>query len=82
LKSASIGATIDDMTAKKKSVRTTVVLDEEQVARLQKLTGISERATLVRMGLQALAHREASARLARMGGTQPDLVAPPRRRFD
>jgi hypothetical protein len=35
----------------------------------------------VRAALKALVEREAARRLARMGGTAPDLKLTPRRRF-
>lgn len=62
-------------------MRTTVTLDDELIAEAEEFTGIKERRVLLREGLKALIEREAARRLARMGGTMPDLVAPPRRRF-
>lgn len=62
-------------------MRTTMTLDDELVAQAQEYTGIKERSTLVRVALEALVQREASRRLARLGGIAPDLKAPPRRRF-
>jgi Arc/MetJ family transcription regulator len=62
-------------------VRTTLALDDELLARAQELTGLKEKSTVVREALKALVEREAARRLARMGGTEPDLRAPPRRRF-
>ena len=62
-------------------MRTTITIDDELIETAQRYTGIKERATLVRMGLESLVQREAARRLARLGGTEPDLVAPPRRRF-
>jgi Arc/MetJ family transcription regulator len=61
-------------------MRTTMNLDDELVARAQELTGIKERNTLVRMGLEALVQREAGRRLARLGGTDPGIEDIPRRR--
>jgi Arc/MetJ family transcription regulator len=61
-------------------MRTTMNLDDELVARAQELTGIKERNTLVRMGLEALVQREAGRRLARLGGTDPEIEDVPRRR--
>jgi Arc/MetJ family transcription regulator len=61
-------------------MRTTMNLDDELVARAQELTGIKERNTLVRMGLEALVQREAGRRLAKLGGTDPDIEDIPRRR--
>ncbi|MFI4935020.1 MAG: type II toxin-antitoxin system VapB family antitoxin [Caulobacterales bacterium] len=63
------------------AMRTTVALDDELVRKAEELTGIHEKATLVREALKALVEREAARRLARLGGSSPDLVAPPRRRF-
>lgn len=62
-------------------MRTTINIDEQLLEKAQTYTGIKERATLVRMGLESLVQREAARRLARLGGTEPDIVAPPRRRF-
>lgn len=61
-------------------MRTTINLDDELVARAQELTGIKERTTLIHEGLRLLIQREAARRLARLGGTMPDLEVPPRRR--
>lgn len=62
-------------------MRTTLSLDDELLARAQELTGIKEKSALVSAALKALIEREAAHRLARLGGTQPNLKAPPRRRF-
>jgi Arc/MetJ family transcription regulator len=63
-------------------MRTTLALDDDLVAAAQSFTGITEKSALVRAGLKALIEREAAQRLARLGGSEPDLVAPPRRRFE
>jgi Arc/MetJ family transcription regulator len=75
---ASNDAKIDDEGIAE--MRTTMNLDDELVARAQELTGIRERNTLVRMALEALVAREAARRLARLGGTEPQLKDIPRRR--
>ena len=62
-------------------MRTTLALDDQLVADAQAYTGIKEKSALVREALKALIAREAARRLARLGGTEPDLVAPPRRSF-
>lgn len=54
---------------------------DELLARARELTGISDREALVQEGLRHLIAREAGIRLALLGGTMPDLKAPPRRRF-
>ena len=63
-------------------MRTTLALDDELLSKAQALTGVSEKAALVREALRALIERESAKRLARLGGTQPDLNATPRRRSE
>jgi Arc/MetJ family transcription regulator len=63
-----------------KKMRTTLALDDELVAKAQALTGQKEKAALVREALRALIERESALRLARLGGSEPQLEAPPRRR--
>jgi Arc/MetJ family transcription regulator len=63
-------------------MRTTVALDDELVRKAQAATGITERAALLREGLKALLHLEASRRLAALGGSQPDLEDIRRLRVD
>ena len=62
------------------AMRTTLALDDEQLARAQEFTGLKEKSALVREALKALIEREAARRLARLGGSQPRLKAPRRRR--
>jgi Arc/MetJ family transcription regulator len=61
-------------------MRTTLNIDEELLTEAQRLTGIGERAALVREGLRALIQRESARRLARLGGSEPDLKTAERRR--
>ncbi|GAC1331000.1 MAG: type II toxin-antitoxin system VapB family antitoxin [Mycobacteriales bacterium] len=61
-------------------MRTTLALDDELVAAAQRLTGTKEKSALVRQALQALIQRESARRLARLGGTEPALRQPRRRR--
>lgn len=61
-------------------MRTTVTLDDDLVERAQEFTGIREKSALLRVALEALLQREAARRLIALGGSAPDLVAPPRRR--
>ena len=44
------------------------------------LSGIRDREELINVALRVLIAREAGLRLARLGGTMPDLKAPPRER--
>ncbi|MGH3433986.1 MAG: type II toxin-antitoxin system VapB family antitoxin [Thermocrispum sp.] len=61
-------------------MRTTVTLDDDIVAKAIELTGRTERSALVRAGLEALIQRESAARLARLGGSDPDAETAQRRR--
>jgi len=61
-------------------MRTTVALDDELLSEAERLTGVTEKAALLRAALGALIERESARRLARLGGTEPALVAVPRRR--
>lgn len=61
-------------------MRTTLNIDEQLLEEAQRLTGVSERAALVREGLRALIERESARRLARLGASEPGLKPPPRRR--
>jgi Arc/MetJ family transcription regulator len=61
-------------------MRTTLALDDELVANAERLTGIREKASLVREALKALIERESARRLVKLGGTDPEAEAPPRRR--
>ncbi len=61
-------------------MRTTLNIDDALLRRVAKLTGISEKTLLVRMGLEALVARESAKRLARLGGSEPRLTPVRRRR--
>jgi Arc/MetJ family transcription regulator len=61
-------------------MRTTLNLDDDLVARARRLSGIEEKTALVHAGLEALIARESARRLAALGGSQPGLRAPRRRR--
>lgn len=61
-------------------MRTTLALDDDLLAEAQRLTGTSEKTALIREALKALIERESARRLARLGGSEPDLTAVARRR--
>ena len=61
-------------------MRTTLNIDDDLLATAARLTGPMERSAMVREALKALIERESARRLARLGGTQPELKAAPRRR--
>jgi Arc/MetJ family transcription regulator len=63
-------------------MRATVALDDELIQKAQEFTGITERAMLIREGLKALIHLEASRRLAALGGSETQLQDIKRARVD
>jgi Arc/MetJ family transcription regulator len=61
-------------------MRTTLNLDDTLFEEAQRLTGLKEKTAVVHEGLRALIAREKSRRLARLGGSEPQLEPVPRRR--
>jgi hypothetical protein len=61
-------------------MRTTLNLEDKLINKASQLTGIKEKTSLVRLGLEALIAKESSKRLARLGGTEKKLRMIPRRR--
>jgi Arc/MetJ family transcription regulator len=61
-------------------MRTTLNIDPDLLRKAAKLTGITEKTSLVRQGLEALIARESARRLAALGGTESKLRPVPRRR--
>jgi Arc/MetJ family transcription regulator len=61
-------------------MRTPLALDDDLIAKAQAFTGLKEKSALVREALTALIERESARRLARLGGSEPQLVQTPRRR--
>lgn len=64
------------------AMRTTIALDDDLLAKAEALTGVSEKAALVREALRALIQRESAKRLALLGGSEPLLQAVPRRQTE
>jgi Arc/MetJ family transcription regulator len=62
------------------TMRTTISLDDDLVETATEFTGLTEKTALIREALRALIHREASRRLARLGGSEPGMKQVPRRR--
>jgi len=60
-------------------MRTTLNIDDELLKKASRLSGIVEKTSLVRHGLEALIARESARRLAHLGGTEKKLKAPRRR---
>ena len=63
-------------------MRTTLNIDDQLLAEAQRITGVSEKAALVREGLRALIERESARRLAKLGGSEPQLEPVHRRQSD
>ena len=61
-------------------MRTTLNIDESLLKEASRLTGEREKTSLVREGLKALIERESAKRLARLGGSEPELELVRRRR--
>jgi Arc/MetJ family transcription regulator len=62
-------------------MRTTITIDDELLADAQEMTGIEEKSALVNEALKRMIQREAAMRLARLGGSDPNATAAPRRRW-
>jgi len=62
-------------------MRTTLNIEDKLIEKASELTGIKEKTTLVRLGLEALIARESARRLAELGGTEKQLKVIPRRRI-
>jgi Arc/MetJ family transcription regulator len=61
-------------------MRTTLNIEDDLIDQASKMTGIKEKTTLVKLGLEALIARESGKRLAKLGGTEKKLKQVPRRR--
>ena len=62
-------------------MRTTLNIDDKILSEAARLTGVREKTSLVRRGLEALIALESARRLARLGGSEKGLRAVTRRRF-
>lgn len=67
---------------KEAAMRTTIALDDDLLAKAEALTGVSEKAALVREALRALIQRESAKRLALLGGSDPMLKDVTRRQTE
>ncbi|MFH1764169.1 MAG: type II toxin-antitoxin system VapB family antitoxin [Gemmatimonadota bacterium] len=61
-------------------MRTTLNLNGELLAEALRLTGLEEKTAVIHEGLRALIAREQGRRLARLGGSEPQLAPAHRRR--
>ena len=63
-------------------MRTTLNIDDQLLAEAQSMTGLAEKTALIQEALEALVERESARRLARLGGSEPQLQPVPRRQPD
>jgi Arc/MetJ family transcription regulator len=61
-------------------MRTTLNIDDSLLRNAAQLTGVKEKTSLVRLGLEALIAKESARRLAELGGTERQLRRIRRRR--
>ena len=54
-------------------MRTTLRIDKKSLAKASRLTGVSEKTALVRLGLETVVARESIKKLAVLGGTEKRL---------
>ena len=62
-------------------MRTTLNIDDSLLRHAAKLTGVKEKTSLVRLGLEALITKVSAHRLAELAGTEKKLRPIRRRRF-
>ena len=62
-------------------MRTAIEIDDELLERAARLMGATDRTALVHEALKALIARESARQLAGLGGTQPAMSTPRRRRL-
>jgi len=63
-------------------MRTTLNIEDKLLSKASKLTGIKEKTSLIRRGLESLIAIESGKRLALMGGSEKKLKSIPRRRSE
>ncbi|MBI1860051.1 MAG: type II toxin-antitoxin system VapB family antitoxin [Deltaproteobacteria bacterium] len=61
-------------------MKTTIILKDDLIEKARELTQIQEKTALIHEGLRALIEKASAKRLAALGGSQPKLKIPPRRR--
>ena len=61
-------------------MRTTLNIEDDLLKQAAKLTGITEKTYLVKLGLKALISSESRKRLAQLGATEKKLQNIPRRK--
>jgi Arc/MetJ family transcription regulator len=64
------------------AMRTTLNIEDALLEKAAKLTGVTEKTSLVKLGLQALIAKESAKRLAGLGGTEKNLKNISRRKTE
>jgi len=62
-------------------MKMTLNIDDQILEKASLLTGVKEKTSLIRLGLEALIALESSKRLAQLGGSEKELQDIPRRRI-
>jgi hypothetical protein len=62
-------------------MRITMRIEDALLQKASELTGIEEKETLLKLGLEALIARESAKRLAKLGGTEKGVNTIPRWRM-
>ena len=62
-------------------MRTTLNLKDDLVHKAQELTGIEEKTALIHRGLELLIQKEAAKRLIKLGGSDPGVKLPLRKKY-
>ena len=62
------------------SMRTTLNIEDELLEKASRLTGVKEKTSIVKLGLETLIATESGKRLAKLGGSERDLKKIPRSR--
>jgi hypothetical protein len=55
---------------KRETMRISLHIDDQLMDKASKLTGIKDKTTLIKLGLEALIIKESAGKLAKLGGTQ------------
>lgn len=63
-------------------MRTTLNIEDDLLSQAAKLTGVKEKTSLVRLGLEALIAQESARRLAQLAGSEKALKPISRRRSE
>lgn len=61
-------------------MRVTLTVDDALLAKARAVTGLSDNGALISRALKLLIQRESARRLARLGGSEPELRTMTRRR--